>query len=66
MRDRAINDKRYWVDYNKIASLGWAPKTSFEEGLKRTIDWYKANTEHWGDVSAVLVPHPSMPHAAAE
>lgn len=66
VRDRAINDKRYWVDYNKIASLGWAPKTSFEEGLKRTIAWYKENPDHWGDVSAVLVPHPSAPSAPSE
>ena len=66
VRDRAINDKRYWVNYEKIAGLGWAPKTSFEEGLKRTIEWYKNNSDHWGDVSAVLVPHPTAPNAPRE
>ncbi len=61
VRDRAINDKRYWVDYNKIAALGWTPRTSFEEGLKRTIKWYADNPAHWGDISGVLVPHPVAP-----
>jgi len=63
VRDRAINDKRYWVDYNKIASLGWAPKTSFEEGLKKTIAWYGENDGHWGDISGVLVAHPKAPNS---
>jgi len=61
VRDRAINDKRYWVNYDKIAALGWVPKTSFEEGVAKTIEWYKTHTTHWGDVSQVLVPHPKMP-----
>jgi dTDP-glucose 4,6-dehydratase len=24
--------------------LGWAPKVSFEDGIRRTIDWYQNNT----------------------
>ena len=27
--------------------LGWEPKVSFEEGLKRTIEWYVAHKEWW-------------------
>jgi UDP-glucose 4-epimerase len=31
--------------YKKIESeLGWKPLTAFEQGLDRTIDWFKANT----------------------
>jgi UDP-glucose 4,6-dehydratase len=61
VRDRAINDKRYWVNYDKIAALGWVPRTSFEDGLARTIEWYRTHPAHWGDVSQVLVAHPQMP-----
>ena len=27
--------------------LGWEPKTDFEEGLRRTIRWYKENQSWW-------------------
>jgi dTDP-glucose 4,6-dehydratase len=27
--------------------LGWEPRTSFEDGLKQTIDWYRSNQEWW-------------------
>jgi CDP-glucose 4,6-dehydratase len=33
---------RQWVDSSKLrAATGWAPKTELEEGLRRTIDWYR-------------------------
>lgn len=63
VRDRAINDKRYWVNYDKIAALGWSPKTQFEDGVRKTIEWYRQNPDHWGDVTQVLVPHPVQPGA---
>jgi nucleoside-diphosphate-sugar epimerase len=28
------------ADASRLKSLGWQPKVSFEEGLRRTIDWY--------------------------
>ncbi len=28
--------------------LGWKPTTTFEEGIRRTIDWYVDNGEMWG------------------
>jgi dTDP-glucose 4,6-dehydratase len=39
--DRPGHDKRYAVDASKLNALGWKPSVSFEEGLKRTIDWYR-------------------------
>ncbi|KAF9157699.1 hypothetical protein DFQ26_008463 [Actinomortierella ambigua] len=36
VEDRAFNDKRYDVDSTKIQELGWAPRTSFEEGIEKT------------------------------
>lgn len=39
--DRKGHDKRYALDTTKIHSeLGWVPEVSFEEGFKRTIQWY--------------------------
>ena len=37
---------RYAIDPRKIKEeLGWEPETKFEEGIKRTIDWYLENKE---------------------
>ncbi|MFA5134047.1 MAG: dTDP-glucose 4,6-dehydratase [Patescibacteria group bacterium] len=48
VKDRPGHDKRYAIDTKKIRGLGWAPKTSFQDGLKKTIEWYKNNKE-WLD-----------------
>lgn len=39
--DRKGHDFRYAVDFRKIEKLGFKSETTFEEGLKETIDWYK-------------------------
>ncbi len=37
---------RYAIDASKInIELGWKPSLQFEEGLKKTVDWYLANEE---------------------
>ncbi|KAH7227222.1 uncharacterized protein BKA55DRAFT_667998 [Fusarium redolens] len=57
--DRPFNDHRYAVDATKLKQLGWTQQTSFEKGLKLTVDWYKRFGEKWwGDISAVLSPFP--------
>ena len=39
--DRAGHDLRYAIDSSKLQrELGWAPRTSFAEGLTRTVRWY--------------------------
>jgi dTDP-glucose 4,6-dehydratase len=45
--DRPGHDRRYAVEWSKLAALGWAPRTSFEEGLRRTIAWYRSRTDWW-------------------
>lgn len=44
--DRKGHDYRYAIDPTKIKSeLGWEPKTKFEDGIVKTIDWYIENPE---------------------
>jgi dTDP-glucose 4,6-dehydratase len=44
VQDRPGHDRRYAIDCSKAErELGWSPKVKFEEGLRETIDWYKAN-----------------------
>lgn len=39
---------RQWVDSTKLSELtGWKPEVSLEEGLRRTLDWYRAHPESW-------------------
>ncbi len=48
VKDRLGHDLRYSLDCSKIEKeLGWKPKTSFEEGLKKTVQWYKESEEWW-------------------
>jgi dTDP-glucose 4,6-dehydratase len=45
VKDRPGHDRRYALDSSKIQKeLGWSPKVSFEEGIRRTVDWYQQNT----------------------
>ena len=46
--DRPGHDRRYGVDPGRIGEeLGWRPKTDFETGLKRTVDWYLNRRDWW-------------------
>jgi dTDP-glucose 4,6-dehydratase len=47
--DRPGHDRRYALDSSKLrTNLGWAPKVSFEQGIRKTIEWY-ANNGEWLD-----------------
>ncbi len=46
--DRPGHDARYAMDTTKIAAeLGWAPRETFETGLRKTVQWYLANRPWW-------------------
>lgn len=46
--DRPGHDRRYALDIAKIKrELGWEQGTPFEEGLKRTVQWYGENEDWW-------------------
>lgn len=49
--DRKGHDRRYAIDPTKIhTELGWLPKTNFEEGIQKTIQWYLDNEDWWEDI----------------
>jgi dTDP-glucose 4,6-dehydratase len=42
--DRLGHDRRYAIDATKVETdLGWKPETTWEEGLRKTIEWYREN-----------------------
>ncbi|KAG5502275.1 hypothetical protein GH5_05248 [Leishmania sp. Ghana 2012 LV757] len=66
--DRAYNDARYCSEGAKLAALGWVEEVSFDEGLRRTIAWYRGHLweagGYWKGVSEVgaTAPCSSSPH----
>jgi dTDP-glucose 4,6-dehydratase len=50
--DRPGHDRRYAVDSSKIRSMGWKPSVTFEEGLAKTVDWYKTNEIWWKKIKS--------------
>jgi dTDP-glucose 4,6-dehydratase len=46
VKDRPGHDRRYAIDASKIErELGWKPKETFDTGIRKTIEWYLANTD---------------------
>ena len=45
--DRLGHDRRYCLDATKVRSLGWSPQIPFGDGLRDTIEWYRANQWWW-------------------
>lgn len=53
VEDRKGHDRRYGIDPEKIKrDLGWFPETTFEVGIKKTIDWYLNNKEWMRNVTS--------------
>lgn len=60
VENRPFNDQRYFLDDEKLKNLGWSERTVWEEGLRKTMEWYISNPGWWGDVTGALHPHPRM------
>lgn len=46
--DRKGHDMRYAIDPAKIyGELGWLPETGFQEGIRKTIQWYLKHRDWW-------------------
>jgi dTDP-glucose 4,6-dehydratase/UDP-glucose 4-epimerase len=47
---KAIDIGDYYSDFNLIKTeLGWEPKINLKDGLKKTLEFYKANYGHYWD-----------------
>ncbi|KAL7825706.1 hypothetical protein SRHO_G00334440 [Serrasalmus rhombeus] len=47
VEDRPVSDLRYPMVSDKMHRLGWKPKVSWKDGIRRTIKWYEENTSYW-------------------
>jgi dTDP-glucose 4,6-dehydratase len=52
VEDRKGHDFRYALEARKIRKLGWKPRVKFEEGLSKTVEWYRKNQQWWGKLVA--------------
>lgn len=51
VKDRPGHDRRYAIDPAKIGrELGWAPETTFEAGIRKTVAWYLAHRDWWAHI----------------
>lgn len=55
--DRPANDVRYAMTWDKIASeLGYQPQQDNEDGLLRTVEWYRVRPDRWAPAVGVPLP----------
>ena len=45
--DRPGHDRRYSLSSDKVRALGWEPRVRLDEGLDRTVAWYRDNPWWW-------------------
>jgi dTDP-glucose 4,6-dehydratase len=50
VKDRLGHDRRYSLASERAEALGWEPEVLFDEGLERTVEWYRENEEWWGPI----------------
>ncbi len=47
VEDRAGHDRRYALNFDKIRSLGYAPRFEFDSALQQTVNWYRDRQDWW-------------------
>ena len=47
VEDRKGHDRRYSLSSERVRALGWEPQVGFDEGLERTVSWYRDNEWWW-------------------
>ena len=53
VEDRKGHDRRYAINFDKIKNeLGWEPQVTFEEGIKKTVEWFQQNEAWWKAVKS--------------
>jgi dTDP-D-glucose 4,6-dehydratase len=52
---RGFYDPGIGMDFSALQQLGWTQLVSLDEGVKRTVEWYKENAATWwGDLQKIL------------
>jgi dTDP-glucose 4,6-dehydratase len=52
IEDRKGHDRMYKLDAARTRALGWEPGVRFEEGMRRTVEWYLDNRDWWERVKS--------------
>jgi dTDP-glucose 4,6-dehydratase len=47
VKDRPGHDRRYSLSSDRLREMGWKPKVPFNEGIERTVAWYRDNESWW-------------------
>jgi dTDP-glucose 4,6-dehydratase len=47
VKDRLGHDLRYSINAEKLGKIGWKPRTNFNVGIKKTLQWYRQSVEWW-------------------
>ena len=56
VEDRPGHDFRYSMNSSKIyKEMSWKPKIGFEEGIKKTVEWYLNHEEIWKELSPKIL-----------
>jgi len=48
--DRPLEPTRAAKTAETLSKIGWKPQISLQEGLERTVDWYRRSLEHSADI----------------
>jgi dTDP-glucose 4,6-dehydratase len=48
--DRPGHDRRYSLSAARLQALGWQPVVNFDEGIERTVSWYRDNESWWAPI----------------
>ena len=47
VKDRPGHDRRYSLSAARLEGLGWKARVGFDEGIERTVHWYRENEAWW-------------------
>jgi dTDP-glucose 4,6-dehydratase len=48
--DRLGHDRRYSLGSERTEGLGWGARVDFDEGIERTVAWYRENESWWAPI----------------
>jgi dTDP-glucose 4,6-dehydratase len=50
--DRPGHDRRYAINTEKLAALGFRPRRRFDDALRATVDWYRTHESWWRPIKS--------------